>query len=49
MSHQSNVMQAFVTRYDPEPAEENDSKKTEATEKTTSGRIEENNEGSSIY
>lgn len=38
MAHQSNVMQAYVTRYDPEPEQ-----KEQPTE-TTDGLQEEGNE-----
>ena len=45
MSHQSNVMQAYVTRYDPEPIKENAAKETKETEETTSASIEGTEEG----
>lgn len=47
MSHQSNVLQAYVTRYDPEPIKENATKETKETEEPTSASIDEKDEGSS--
>lgn len=38
MAHQSNVMQAYVTRYDPEPEQK------EQPTQTTDGVQEESNE-----
>lgn len=41
MAHQSNVMQAYVTRYDPEPIKEDVPKETEETEESVSESSDE--------